>query len=113
VGVEECFLLQSIVFERCGLFTNVGLSVIGGYCPELKHFAAQDYFKLTYSGVTALAEECPLLDTVRFRSCKSLRDGTLQAISRGCCGLISITLKNCYGVTYSGVAALAAVYLDD
>jgi F-box and leucine-rich repeat protein 2/20 len=115
---QGCPLLQTVFMSQCislsgdnGNLTDVCISALADNCPALSSLRLSNIRGVTDRGMSALALGCPLLQSVSIDGC-SVTDEGLSSLTLfgGCCSLRSlrsICLSNLHGVTDRGIATLA------
>jgi F-box and leucine-rich repeat protein 2/20 len=118
--VHGCPLLQSLAFRGNGNITNSCLATIGLTCEKLLFIDfGQSYSenlssidcrlsdRITDVGVCALAQGCPLLQSLVGANCDRICDESIRVIGLSCQGLLTLDLQECYNLSDICLSAIA------
>ena len=101
---QHCGLLTDISVSECDEMTDTGLTALASNCPQLKYINTQ-FEALTNAGVRAVALHCHQLKIFDMHGCSRVTNSGLQALTRKCRQLESIS----FGCTEVGDVGLRAV----
>ncbi|KAK8966462.1 hypothetical protein KSP40_PGU001226 [Platanthera guangdongensis] len=86
--------------------TDTGMVALGNALPYLQSLDVSNCRNLTDKGLVALAKRCRNLQSLQISGCRFITDELLQAISQNCSRLRELEVAGCFKITDSGIIRL-------
>jgi len=101
--------IEVLDLTDCNEITDVSLWAIARYCnpKSLKHLILSNCHRITNVGLRSLSLKCYNIEIFNFNDCIHLDDLSLTVIASGGWRLKELYLRNCGGITDSGIGRIA------
>ena len=107
LGREYHFSLRRMSLIGCTKITDVGVSAVAQNCPLLSNINVSYCRSISDTALSAIAHDCPLLREINVSGCNQITNVGLSALAQNCSLLDEIDTSNCYTISDVGVIAVA------
>ena len=108
VAMSYCPRLISVHFASCYRVTDSGVEALASHCRYLEHVQMGGCPRVGDRGVVALAEHCPRLQYLDAGFCSSVSDVGVVTLARKCVHLRHLDVQYCRFLTGVGIAAIVS-----
>jgi hypothetical protein len=109
--VSRCKALQKLVLAYCFKLSDSGIAALADGCKHLQHLDLTSCYDLTDRATAALVVGCKGLKYLVLTHCCKISDASVKMLTTGCAGLESLSVAGC-SITDAAIQMLAAAFPD-